>query len=86
MCYVGLEVILVSTNSNPKSEEIVEKKVGVIKGKRKYRAPTAVVNSTCKISRVNWETGLENSMLLENVAKSCGSLLSCFISHRKCAL
>jgi hypothetical protein len=52
MSYVGLEVILVSTNSNPKSEEIVEKKVEIIQGKQKHRSPTTVVNSTCKISRV----------------------------------
>ena len=37
MSYVGLEVVLVSTNSNPKPEEIVEKKIGFIKGKQKYR-------------------------------------------------
>jgi hypothetical protein len=52
MSYVGLEIILVSTNSNPNSEEIVEKKLGIIKGKQKYCAPTAVVNTTCKISGV----------------------------------
>jgi len=51
MSYVGLELILVFTNSNLKSEEIVDKKVGIMNGKQKYHTPTAVVNSTCKFSR-----------------------------------
>ena len=85
MSYAGHEVMLVSTNSNPKYEEIVEKLV-IIKEKQKYHAPMAEVNSTCKISRMIWETGTDNIMMVENVARGCASLLSCFIAHKMCAL